>query len=149
LAELEPLLIDARQTLNNFDADHRQKAGNVFAEGPATYADKKTQTTYLKARQKHETVLLRIEADRQTMRDELTRMNGVITPDEARELILLKHNELVTTELNRYLLAERRKLLATLENLWDKYAVSSADLEAQRTRTLAELNNFLVELNYL
>jgi hypothetical protein len=27
--------------------------------------------------------------------------------------------------------------------------VSSADLEAQRTRTLAELNNFLVELNYL
>lgn len=149
LTELEPLLADARQTLHHFDADHRQQAGNVFPEGPATYADKKTQTAYLKARQKVAAVVARLETDIQTLHDELKRMNGVITPDEARELILLKHNELVTTELNRYLLAERRKLLSTLENLWDKYAVSTADLEARRTQTLATLNDFLVELNYL
>ena len=149
LAELIPLLADARQSLLAFDTEHRAKAGNVFADGPAAYADKKTQTAYVKARQRQEAVIGRIEADLQTLHDELARMNGIITPDEARELILQKHNELVTTELTRYLLAGKRKLLATLENLWDKYAVSTADLEVKRADTLAQLNKFLVELNYL
>lgn len=74
---------------------------------------------------------------------------GVITADEARELVLQKHNELVTTELDRYLLAGKRALLATLYNFWDKYAVSTADLETKRADTLSELNSFLVELNYI
>lgn len=149
LTELTPLLADACMALEMFDTDHRAKAGNVFTDGLATYTDKKTQTSYLKARQKHDTTVARLERDIQTLHDEFTRMNGVITPDEARELILQKHNELITTELNRYLLAEKRKLLATLDEFWDKYAVSTAELETQRTDTLAELKAFLAELNYL
>lgn len=149
LAELTPLLADARRSLKTFDAEHRARAGNVFTDGAATYTDKKTQTAYVKDRQKQEVVIGRIEADLQALHDELVQMNGVITPDESRELILQKHNELVTTELNRYLLAGKRRLLATLENLWDKYAVSTADLERRRADTLAELNAFLVDLHYI
>jgi len=36
-----------------------------------------------------------------------------------------------------------------MENLWDKYAVSSRQLEAQRSQTLMELNQFLVKLGYI
>jgi type I restriction enzyme M protein len=36
-----------------------------------------------------------------------------------------------------------------LENLWDKYAVSSRELEAQRSETLKTLNGFLKSLGYL
>lgn len=147
--ELSLLLADALNTRDAFDAEHRQKAGNVLADGPASYTDKKIQTTYLKARQKHEAVVNRIKTDLQELHDELDRMKGIITPDEARELILQKHNELISTELNRYLLAGKRALLGTLESLWDKYTVSTADLETQRTQTLAELNQFLVDFNYL
>ena len=40
-------------------------------------------------------------------------------------------------------------LIAVVENLWDKYAVSSQELEAEREKTLAELNEFLSKLGYL
>ncbi|CAC5341971.1 hypothetical protein PLAN_150079 [Planktothrix rubescens CCAP 1459/22] len=39
--------------------------------------------------------------------------------------------------------------LALVEKLWDKYAVSSRELEAERSQTLTELNEFLVKLGYL
>jgi type I restriction enzyme M protein len=43
---------------------------------------------------------------------------------------------------------EKRGLVAKVENLWDKYAVSSQEMEAQREQTLGELNEFLVKLGY-
>ncbi len=43
----------------------------------------------------------------------------------------------------------RRALLAIVENLWDKYAVPSQMLEAEREGTLSVLNGFLASLGYL
>jgi len=36
-----------------------------------------------------------------------------------------------------------------VENLWDKYAVSSRDLECERTETLKKLDGYLRVLGYL
>jgi type I restriction enzyme M protein len=36
-----------------------------------------------------------------------------------------------------------------VEKLWDKYAVSSRELESERTKTLKELDGFLMGLGYL
>lgn len=79
----------------------------------------------------------------------LTSIGGIITDEEAKTLILQKHNNLVQQELLKYLNAEKRKLIAGIEKLWDKYAVSSQALENERTDTLNELNGFLTELKYL
>ncbi len=79
----------------------------------------------------------------------LTSIGGIITDEEAKALILQKHNNLVQQELLKYLNAEKRKLIAGIEMLWDKYSVSSQELENERTETLNELNEFLTELNYL
>jgi type I restriction enzyme M protein len=79
----------------------------------------------------------------------LASIGGIITDEEAKTLILQKHNNLVQQELLKYLNAEKRKLIAGIEKLWDKYAVSSQELENDRTDTLNELNGFLTELNYL
>jgi type I restriction enzyme M protein len=76
-------------------------------------------------------------------------IGGQLTEAEARRLILQKLYDIAQAELTRYLNAERRILLAALENLWDKYAVSSRQLEAQRSQTLTELNQFLVKLSYI
>ena len=79
----------------------------------------------------------------------LAAIGGQLTEAEARELILKKLYDLVSNELNRYLNAEKRRLIAVVENLWDKYAVSSRELENQRAETLKKLNKFLSGLGYL
>jgi len=79
----------------------------------------------------------------------LSAIGGQLTEAEARELILKKIYDLVTHELNRYLNAEKRRLISMVENLWDKYAVSSRELERERAGTLKTLDEFLKGLGYL
>ena len=73
----------------------------------------------------------------------LEAIGGQLTEAEARELILKKLYNLVSNELNRYLNAEKRRLIGVVETLWDKYAVSSRELEGRRIETLETLNGFL------
>jgi type I restriction enzyme M protein len=79
----------------------------------------------------------------------LENIGGVITAEECKTLILQKHNTLVQQELLKYLNAEKRKLVAGIEKLWDKYAVPAQTLERQRQESLEKLNTFLTQLNYL
>jgi len=75
-------------------------------------------------------------------------IGGMLSDEEAKRLILKKLYDLVNTELTRYLNAEKRSLIQVFENLWDKYAVSSRELEAERGETLAALGSFLNKLGY-
>ena len=79
----------------------------------------------------------------------LAEIGGQITDEEAKVLILKKLYDIASWELERYLNAEKRSLIQGVENLWNKYAVSSRDLEQQRENTLTELNCFLERLGYL
>ena len=79
----------------------------------------------------------------------LAAIGGQLTEEEARRLILKKLYDLASNELNRYLNAEKRGLIAVVENLWDKYAVSSRELESERAETLQKLDSFLEALGYL
>ena len=78
----------------------------------------------------------------------LTAIGGQLTEEEARSLILKKLYDLAHNELNRYLNAEKRGLFAVVENLWDKYFVSSREMETERIETLRELDSFLEALDY-
>ena len=97
-----------------------------------------------------------LERDRAALNQRLSRVDGLLaeiggplTGAEARQLILKKLYDLMESELNRYLNAARRDLVAAAESLWDKYALSGQELEAERAQTLAELNGFLDELGYM
>ena len=79
----------------------------------------------------------------------ITEIGGQLAEEEARRLILKKLYDIANAELNRYLNAERRTLVQGVENLWDKYAVSSRKLEEARTETLKSLDGFLHGLGYL
>ncbi|MBI5582963.1 MAG: type I restriction-modification system subunit M [Deltaproteobacteria bacterium] len=79
----------------------------------------------------------------------LAAIGGQLTEEEARRLILKKLYDLARNELTRYLNAEKRSLIAVVENLWDKYAVSSRELEQERAKTLRKLDGFLETLGYL
>ena len=79
----------------------------------------------------------------------LETIDGQLTGDEAKRLILKKLYDIATAELERNLNLEMRGLVYGIENLWDKYALSSQDLECARRDALNKLHEFLNELGYL
>jgi len=78
----------------------------------------------------------------------LSEIDGQLTYEEAKRLILKKLYDISSTELERYLNAEKRLLIQGVENLWNKYTVSSRELEQQREQTVGQLNGFLERLGY-
>ena len=95
---------------------------------------------------KKDTVVLQARIDKTDAL--LVKIGGQLTEDEAKTLILKKLYDLANQELIRYLNAEKRRLVQAVENLWDKYALSSHTLETQRSQTLGVLDGFLKELGY-
>jgi type I restriction enzyme M protein len=101
------------------------------------------------------TKLAKLEKDRETLRQKLeglagefAAIDGMITLEEAKGLILKKLFDLVNNELMRYLNAEKRALVAACEKLWDKYAVSARAIEVKRATTMRELYDYLAKLGY-
>ena len=144
--ELELKLQLKRLGGDEFKAESRELIRQVDAQltalNPANKDDKKRITALSKDKTALQARLARTDAI-------LAAIGGPLTDEEARGLILKKLYDLATGELNRYLNAEKRSLVAVVENLWDKYAVSSRELERERTETLKTLDGFLKSLGYL
>ncbi|MFZ2958318.1 MAG: hypothetical protein WA705_15630 [Candidatus Ozemobacteraceae bacterium] len=79
----------------------------------------------------------------------MSTVGGHLTEEQAKDLILKKLYDFIDRELTRYLEAEKRRLIQLVENLWDKYAVSSRSLETEHTETLQKLDEFLKGLGYV
>ncbi|MDN5849196.1 MAG: N-6 DNA methylase, partial [Nitrococcus sp.] len=112
------------------------------ALAPASKADDKK----IKALDKDKTTLAAHIARTDAL---FTDIGGPLTEAQARELILKKIDDLARNELARYLNAEKRALIASVENLWEKYAVSSRKLEVARSDTLQSLVAMLAGLGYV
>lgn len=129
-----------------FKAETKELVQQVDAQlvklDPANKTDKKKINALKKDKTALETRLARTD-------DLLAEIGGQLTEDEAKWLILQKLYDLANNDLIRYLNAEKRMLVGVVENLWDKYAVSSRDLERRRGETLKVLGGFLEGLGYL
>jgi type I restriction enzyme M protein len=136
---------ELRNMLKGKQEELSQLQNSPLHHGEGTGVRKKTQTAIKKCTE----TIARIQQRMAGLEAFLESIGGIITEEEAKTLILQKHNNLVQQELLKYLNAEKRKLIAGIEKLWDKYAVSAKQLEQERTNTLNELNAFLTELNYL
>lgn len=111
--------------------------------------DKKEKAKY-KTKKKNLEFDIAVLTKRLASLDEfLVSIGGVITDEEAQELILQKHSNLILNEMLKYMNTEKRKIISGIENLWDKYSVSAKQLEFDREDTLKQLNSFLSELRYL
>jgi type I restriction enzyme M protein len=71
-----------------------------------------------------------------------------IGADEARRLIVSRMHILLVRTFESYLRADQRACVAALENLYDKYAVTAADIEKRRNEAEKKLKDFLRELGY-
>lgn len=79
----------------------------------------------------------------------LAAIGGRLTEEEAKVLILKKLYDLAARELDRYVSAETRVLVLAIDNLWNKYAISRRELEADADATLTALTGYLTRLGYL
>jgi type I restriction enzyme M protein len=145
---------DEREKLNKFVLQNERETAQVKSEDVNVGAD--ATRAEKKAAKNREKRLAALERDRETLRQKLADLNaeleatgGVITPDEAKRLILKKLYDLINNELARYLNTEKRATIAVFEKLWDKYAISARAIGAERAATMRELNDYLRNLGYL
>ena len=71
-----------------------------------------------------------------------------ITEAEAKTLILERFRNLLNEQFDGYLRQYQRSFMAAVENLWQKYAVTTKQILAERDREAAQLDAFLKELGY-
>ena len=71
-----------------------------------------------------------------------------ISDDEARQLIVERFQRLLIEQFDGYLRQYQRTFIAAVENLWNKYAVTTKQILAERDREAVQLNRFLKELGY-
>ena len=144
--ELELKLTLKRIGGDEAKAEARELIGQVTALlaglSPQVKEEKKKITTLTKDKTALELRLSRIDGV-------LAAIGGQMSEEDAKGMILKKLYNLANQELQRYLNAEKRALVGIIENLWDKYAVSSRVIEAEREKTLSALNEFLAGLGYL
>ncbi|MCC5629124.1 N-6 DNA methylase [Nostoc sphaeroides CHAB 2801] len=133
--EHKQLLIQARKELAELGTEEEVKKDKD--------KDKKKKFTALTGDIK------KLEARIVNIQDLMASFGGVITEEEAKELILQKHYDLVSEQLDRFLNGIRRTVIFVFENFWDKYAVAAGSVEREREETLQELNDFLSKLNYI
>ena len=72
----------------------------------------------------------------------------LITPEEAKELIMKRWLRTLQQTVNDYLQSHQRQLLQAVENLWEKYTVPLHSILEERMREAELLNTFLIELGY-
>ena len=73
---------------------------------------------------------------------------GKISEDDAEVLILERFQHMLTEQFEGYLRQDQRAFIAAVENLWQKYAVTTKQILAERDREALQLNIFLKELGY-
>jgi type I restriction enzyme M protein len=85
----------------------------------------------------------------ESKRDELVRSaREKISSDQARTVIVERLRALLMETYRAYLRADQRACIKAIENLWDKYAVTAKEIEAERDAASQQLQAFLVELGY-
>jgi type I restriction enzyme M protein len=72
-----------------------------------------------------------------------------ISVDEARTVIIERLRTLLLSIYQGYLRAEQRACIRAVENMWDKYAITARQIEAERDEASRQLEAFLEELGYV
>ncbi len=71
-----------------------------------------------------------------------------ISTDEARIVIIERLRKELMESYRSYLRGDLRACIKAIENLWDEYALTAKEIEAERDAASKQLQEFLMELGY-
>lgn len=80
--------------------------------------------------------------------DMIAAARAKISEDEAKQLIVERFQRLLSEQFDGYLRQYQQAFIAAVENLWQKYAITTKQILAERDREDTQLNVFLKELGY-
>jgi type I restriction enzyme M protein len=144
LAE-EKDLLELKLELKRFGRDDAvREAESMLAQAQAQLADT-TEPKKVNAIERDMAKLLVRIAATDKLIDEI---GGMITEPQCRDLILKKHYNLVSTELNTYTNSELKNVLESLSNLESKYKISLGELIAQSAQVRTQMDEVLESLGY-
>ena len=89
-----------------------------------------------------------LKALHKTFAERLEGSRAALGTDEVRELVLRILKADLEKVLDRYVTAHRQKVVAAMENEWDKYRVTLREIEGGRDTAKTRLDGFLKELGY-
>lgn len=72
-----------------------------------------------------------------------------LSPDQASNLLLTILHDDMRAIVERYIAAQRKRIVAAFENWWDKYRVTLTEMEGKRDTAARALQGFLKELGYV
>ena len=74
-------------------------------------------------------------------------VDGLSTEQAAELLLTILHNDMRAI-IERYIAAQRKAIVVSFENWWDKYRVTLTEIECKRDAAATALQGFLKELRY-
>jgi type I restriction enzyme M protein len=91
------------------------------------------------------------ENDKIVVREKINELKAELFKDVSniKELVILQLQLDSQTIANRYLNEKKQTIIKTIENLWDKYKVSLAQIESERDEATNEIKTYLSKLGYL
>jgi len=90
-------------------------------------------------------IIKQIKDRKQALVDQARRL---ITPDEAKVLIMKRWNSVLHETINGYLQTHQRKLLQAIEVIWEKYTTPLHEILSERESESKLLDSLLKELGY-
>lgn len=72
-----------------------------------------------------------------------------LTPEAAAQLLLTILHKDMQTIVERYMSAQRKQIVVSFENWWDKYRVTLTEIESKRDEAAKALQGFLKGLRYV
>jgi type I restriction enzyme M protein len=135
-AELDATIKEATGTS---DEDAEDEGDDEDALSPAELAALKKELSAAKKKSKtlHEEFVAK-----------LINARRLLSPDEAKELVLNIARSLLDDHTHTYVTRRRSLVTGALENWWDKYASTLRAIERERASSADQLATFLKELGY-
>ncbi|MBQ0977860.1 class I SAM-dependent DNA methyltransferase [Micromonospora sp. M61] len=136
------------------ELDVQIKATTASADGEDESAYEDTQDTISPAELKRlKSELAKVKKRQRELKVQfittLEKARADLTGGQEQDLVMQIWYADLAAHLNGYVTANRRKVIIDLENWWDKYATSLADIEAQRDAASAKVTTYLEELGYV
>ncbi|WP_186023183.1 type I restriction-modification system subunit M [Burkholderia gladioli] len=75
-------------------------------------------------------------------------VDGLTSEAAGTLLLTILHNDMQAI-IERYITAQRNRIVAAFENWWDKYRVTLTEIEGKRDTAMKALHGFLKELRYV
>ena len=133
LAETQGHLNTATQK----DDEHGETPENLLGEADLKVLKKEVATA--------KKILKELRSD---FLDRLEESTADLSEEDCRSLALGIAREDLEAQLDRYVAAHRREIVAAIESWWDKYRMSIQGIEAERDELAEELERLVGELGY-